>query len=72
MGILKKPSILLLVIPVITVLLVCSGCAPGTAVTLSAAEMQSLLEQVAKSDVFIEYKAQGKGGGGAGRPCCIG
>ena len=55
MGILKKPSILLLVIPVITVLLVCSGCAPGTAVTLSAAEMQSLMEQVAKSDVFIEY-----------------
>ena len=55
MGILKKPSILLLVIPEITVLLVCSGCAPGTAVTLSAAEMQSLLEQVAKSDVYIEY-----------------
>ena len=56
MRILKKLIILLLVIPIITALLVCSGCAPGTAVELSDAETQSLMEQVAKSDVHIGYR----------------
>ncbi len=49
------PVILLSVISLITALSVCSGCVKGTAVRLSDAETRSLMEQVAKSDVYIEY-----------------
>ena len=47
--------ILLSAISLITALSACSGCVKGTTVTLSAAETRSLMEQVAKSDVYIEY-----------------
>ena len=53
---LKNTIIILLVIALISAMTACSGSAPDNAVELSDAEMVSLLEQVAESDVDTLYK----------------
>ena len=53
---LKNTIIILLVITLISAMTACSGSTPDNAVELSDAEMESLMEQVAESDVDTLYK----------------
>lgn len=52
---LKNTIIILFAIALISAMTACSGSAPDNAVELSDAEMESLMEQVADSDVSISY-----------------